>query len=74
MNAEDRVFAWMRATAANADKEVLARMRTIQAGLLQDVDASIVRASHGQIAELKRGFKAMVDALNTLRRPPPEGL
>jgi hypothetical protein len=73
MSAKDRFFAWMRATATSADKEVLARrQQKIQAEMLQDIDVAIVQASQDQIAELKKGFKAMVDELNGLRKPKPE--
>jgi hypothetical protein len=47
--------------------DLLARQQQIQTEMLQDIDVSILQASQDQIAELKRGFKAMVDALDALR-------
>jgi hypothetical protein len=42
---------------------VLSRQQSIQTEILADIPSSVIQASHDQIAELKRGFKANTDAL-----------
>jgi hypothetical protein len=47
--------------------DLLARQQQIQTEMLQGIDLSIMQAAQDQVAELKKGFKAMVDELAALR-------
>lgn len=47
--------------------DLLSRQQQIQAEMLRDIDVSILQASQDQVAELKKGFKAMVDELAAVR-------
>lgn len=47
--------------------ELLSKQQSVQSEMLQGIDVSIIEASKDQVAELRKGFKALVDAVNELR-------
>ena len=47
--------------------DVLSRQQTIQTEILADVPVAIERAAQDQVAELKRGFKTVTDALSAVQ-------
>lgn len=48
-------------------QDVLGRQRDLQADILKDIDVTILQASNDQIAELRKGFTAMVTELAAVR-------
>lgn len=47
--------------------DLLSKQQSIQSEMLQGIDVSIIEASKDQVTELRKGFTALVNAVNELR-------